>query len=208
MAPIDKNFFSRKASEVAEDLIGVTIVFNGAGGVIIETEAYDEEDESSHCYKEKTRNCMNDSMFLEPGIIYISPGRFMFNFNIVCQEKGHGSAVLIRAIKPIDIFMNKMQENRKYYESDSECNEKLLCAGPGPVTQALGINCNWNGKSIFCADFQIYRDEQQSQKVKNKVREGIRLEQDKKIAFYDACSIDYLSPAARKRIKADQNVKV
>jgi DNA-3-methyladenine glycosylase len=43
----DNRFFERSALEVAQDLIGNTLLFDGVGGIIIETEAYSSDDAAS-----------------------------------------------------------------------------------------------------------------------------------------------------------------
>ena len=52
--PLPQSFFARSALEVARDLIGCTFLFGGAGGRIVETEAYRQDDPCCHGYRGKT----------------------------------------------------------------------------------------------------------------------------------------------------------
>jgi len=45
---LERSFFHRPAETVAREVIGSVLLFHGVGGVIIETEAYDDEDPASH----------------------------------------------------------------------------------------------------------------------------------------------------------------
>src|SRR3546814_4348377 len=44
-------FFDRSAVEVAPELIGAELLFDGAGGVIAEVEAYEPDDPASHSFR-------------------------------------------------------------------------------------------------------------------------------------------------------------
>ena len=62
---IGREFFARSVHEVAPDLIGGTLLVGGVGGVIVEVEAYDQEDPASHGYAGRTPRTA--SMFGPPG---------------------------------------------------------------------------------------------------------------------------------------------
>jgi DNA-3-methyladenine glycosylase len=57
----DQGFFKRPALDVAQDLIGNALLFNGVGGIIVETEAYSLGDAASHSFNGPTKR--NSSMF-------------------------------------------------------------------------------------------------------------------------------------------------
>ena len=61
--------FAAPSHEVARRLIGVTVLVDGVGGRIVETEAYDREEPASHCYIGETPR--NFSMFGPPGRSYV-----------------------------------------------------------------------------------------------------------------------------------------
>ena len=101
---LHKNFFLASADEVAEKLIGATLLFGnaGLGGTIIETEAYDETDPTSHCWRRHVTDEIpygSRPMFLSGGHAYIYRSN-PYCLNFVCDRKGFGSAVLIRSLKP------------------------------------------------------------------------------------------------------------
>ena len=52
---LDKSFFDRSVHDVAPGLIGATMLFDGVGGLIVETEAYHHTDPASHSYRRRRR---------------------------------------------------------------------------------------------------------------------------------------------------------
>ena len=139
--------FKAPSYEVARRLIGVTLLVDGVGGRIVETEAYDPEDAASHSFNGPTAR--NAVMFGEPGRAYVYRSYGIhWCLNFVCREKGHGAGVLIRAIEPT-LGLDRMRERRGLDEP------RLLCAGPGRVAQALGIDAGFNGKPVDRPPFSL-----------------------------------------------------
>jgi len=65
MTPLDSDFFNRDAVTVAKALIGVRLLLDGVGGIVVETEAYDRQDPASHSFGGETKR--NAVMFGPPG---------------------------------------------------------------------------------------------------------------------------------------------
>jgi DNA-3-methyladenine glycosylase len=142
-----RNFFARSVHEVAPELVGVTLLFDGAGGRIVEVEAYDHEDPAAHGYRGKTER--NASMFGPPGHAYVYRSYGIhWCLNFVCEGEGVASAVLIRALEP-DKGLDEMRRRRGLDE------QRLLCAGPGRLCQALGITRDHDGLPLDEPPFEL-----------------------------------------------------
>ncbi len=141
---LKKSFFSRNALDVARDLIGVELTFGGAGGMIVETEAYVEDDPASHSFGGP--RVRNRHMWSPPGTAYVYRiYGIHFCLNAVCLP---GSAVLIRALAPTH-GIELMQRRRSIDE------HRLLCSGPGRLAQALAIDAGHNGADMLQAPFRL-----------------------------------------------------
>lgn len=128
--------FSAPAHEVARRLIGLTLLVDGVGGRIVETEAYDQSDPASHTFGGLTAR--NAAMFGPPGRAYVYRSYGLhWCVNTVCCESGHGAGVLLRALEPTH-GLDTMRQRRGVQDA------RLLCAGPGRLTQALGIDARHN----------------------------------------------------------------
>jgi DNA-3-methyladenine glycosylase len=138
---------AKPAPRAAHDLIGASLLVNGVGGIIVETEAYDRLDPASHSFRGPTPR--NASMFGEIGTAYVYRIYGLhWCLNIVCDSAAMGSAVLIRALQPVH-GLEMMLERR----GNRPTNQ--LCAGPGRLCQALGITGALNALPIDEPPFSL-----------------------------------------------------
>jgi DNA-3-methyladenine glycosylase len=144
IVPLDSSFFDRSMLEVARALIGTTLLVDGVGGIIVETEAYDTSDPASHTFNGPTPR--NAVMFGPPGHAYIYKiYGIHWCLNFVCHS---GSAVLIRALEPLH-GLDRMSERRGGLTS------RQLCSGPGKLCQALGIDHAHNGLPLDAPPYTL-----------------------------------------------------
>ena len=89
----------------------------------------------------------NRTMFGGPGLayVYLSYGTHRL-LNVVCEGEGVGSAVLLRALRPLE--GRELIARRRGRESS-------LCNGPGRLTQALGVDLTKDGHDLTDGDLSI-----------------------------------------------------
>ena len=147
MTKLRRDFFARSVHVVGPELIGCTLLFDGAGGTIVEAEAYDHEDPAAHGYRGRT--VRNASMFGPPGHAYVYRSYGIhWCLNFVCEEEGSASAVLIRALEPTK-GLDEMRTRR------GVSDDRALCSGPGKLCQALGITREHDGLPLDRPPFEI-----------------------------------------------------
>lgn len=108
-------------------------------GKIVETEAYSGYNDKA-CHANGQRKTKRNEIMFEHGghaYVYLCYGIHHL-FNIVTNKQGKADAVLIRAIEPIEGIEIMMQRRRMNKP------EKRLTAGPGVLTQAMGISVEYN----------------------------------------------------------------
>jgi DNA-3-methyladenine glycosylase len=159
-----RSFFDRPVLKVAPELIGATLLVDGVGGRIVEVEAYHHTDPAAHSYRGQTDR--NAVMFGPPGVAYVYRSYGIhWCLNFVCEAEGSASAVLIRALEPIE-GLAAMRRRR------GVADERLLCSGPGKLCQALGVTHRHNGLPLDKAPFELRAREGKAAIVRG-VRIGI-----------------------------------
>lgn len=144
---LGQDFFARSVHAVAPELVGVTLLVDGVGGPIVEVEAYDHEDPAAHGYRGMTAR--NASMFGPSGHAYVYRSYGIhWCLNFVCEQEGVASAVLVRALEPLQ-GVEAMRERRGLDDI------RLLCAGPGRLCQALGITGKHDGLALDEPPFEL-----------------------------------------------------
>src|ERR671939_110935 len=140
-------FFERSVHDVAPDLIGAELYFNGAGGIIVEVKAYHNTAPAAHSYGGRTGR--NAVMFGPAGRAYIYRSYGIhWCLNFVCEPEGIASAVLIRALAPTQ-GLPAMRRRRGVDD------ERLLCSGPGRLCEALGITDKQYGLALDQPPFEL-----------------------------------------------------
>ena len=155
---MNKDFFNRNAEIVARELLGKIFVRKINDGrikklkaKIVETEAYfNEKDPASRA---RQKGDLRDTMKMCPGTILVYGVHASWLMNIVIDEEGRASAVLIRALEPL--------------------NFSERCGGPGLLTRALKIGKEFHKRNIL-NDKEVWVEEfgnsRQNKKYKSLAR--------------------------------------
>ena len=145
MSVLPRSFYRRDTTEVARDLLGMTLVRRAGGtvrsGIITETEAYGSRDDpASHAFGRVTPR--NRAMFGEVGraYVYFTYGMHYCVNAVAYGEGSPAGAVLIRSLKPVS-GLDEMAECRG-------TGAKSLTGGPAMLAQALGITGEQYGEDL------------------------------------------------------------
>jgi DNA-3-methyladenine glycosylase len=203
--PLPRRFFARDTETVARELIGTVLwVDDGQGAVagrIVEAEAYlgAGQDAASHAHRGPTPRAR--IMFRPAGVAYVYLIYGMHHcFNVVTGRRGEGGAVLVRALEP-RVGLDRMRERRPRCGDDHR-----LCAGPGRLCRALGLDLRWNGQplnrridfreNIFDPGRVWIAAGIAPARVVATERVGIRLARDRHLRFCDPASDGLSRPIA------------
>ena len=143
---LPRAWFARDSRDVAPELLNKLLVAGERVGRIVEVEAYvGGIDPGSHAYRGPTKR--NATMFGPAGHLYVY---FTYGMhwcaNVVCDQEGVGTAVLLRALAPLE-GLAAMKAARPAART-----ERDLCSGPAKLCQALGIDGSFDGADVVTGD--------------------------------------------------------
>jgi DNA-3-methyladenine glycosylase len=137
-------------------------------GLIVETEAYRGWGDQA-CHAHAGRRTARTRTMYEPGgiaYVYLCYGIHHL-FNIITNEAEHADAVLVRAIEPLEGTAHMLRRR------GMETLAPRLGAGPGCVTQALGIDCSHNGLEL--AGSTVWLEDAGNQYPAEQIAQGPRV---------------------------------
>lgn len=190
---LPRSFYLSPTIEVARRLLGKVLIHDTpegrTSGRIVETEAYLADDPACHAvFRQGSRwvtrqTKRNKTMFGPPGraYVYFSYGNHCC-LNIVTQPEGIPEAVLIRGIEPLEGV--SLMKSRRGLDGIH-----LLAAGPGRLTQAMGITLAQDGMDMTEPPLWIAQaPDVPDSEVAATPRIGIRVATDKPWRFIIASS--------------------
>jgi DNA-3-methyladenine glycosylase len=145
MRKLARAFYDRDTIVVAKELLGKLLVHQSRGGQrvgkIVEVEAYlGPHDLAAHSSKGRTER--TKVMFGPPGHAYVYLIYGMYHcMNVVTEREGHASAVLLRALEPVE-------------------NVEGRTRGPGLLCRAMEIDKSLNAHDLLSDDFFIAAPEE------------------------------------------------
>jgi DNA-3-methyladenine glycosylase len=152
--------FGADSPIVARQLIGTLLLIDGVGGIITETEAYDQSEPASHGFGGPSLR--NAALFGPPGRAYVYRSYGIhWCLNMVCREEGHAAGVLIRALEPTSGI--PLMTRRR-----NTTDPRLLCSGPGRLGQALAVSAMLNGKRVDRPPFKLLAPQAKASIVRGK----------------------------------------
>jgi len=170
---LDRGFFDRPGVQVAPELLGLVLWHDSpaglVAGVLTEVEAYaGQADPASHAYRGRSNR--NAVMFGPPGhaYVYFTYGMH-FCVNLVCEQAGQASAVLLRAARIVQgaelaAIRRRPRARTAAAEQPGQAEqreqpgqprlpgrvlaERDLARGPARLCQALGIDRSLDGADV------------------------------------------------------------
>lgn len=173
MHKLPKEFYARNTITVAKELLGKLMIHQDGPikriGKIVEVEAYlGQQDLASHSSKGLTKR--TQVMYGPAGFayIYLIYGMY-YCTNVVTETEGTGSAVLIRALEPVQNILGRTQ-------------------GPGLLSRAMNIDKKLNQQDLSGDIFYIADNQNQTSiTIIEKPRIGVHYAKDwadKLLRFY------------------------
>ncbi|MGI8602496.1 MAG: DNA-3-methyladenine glycosylase [Verrucomicrobiales bacterium] len=126
------SFFERPFLDVARDLVGCTLVWDGCAGLIVELEAYAvENDAACHTMFRPSARAFVTRHSAGAAYVYLNYGMYWL-LNVLIKGGGSDGIVLIRALEPtIGIETMRRRRGREMLRD--------LCSGPGKLGVAIGL---------------------------------------------------------------------
>jgi len=166
MPPLPRSFYLQPTRAAARALLGHLLVYDSPAGLligrIVETEAYCQRDPCCHSVRtlrtngrvryQPRRTPRTETMWGPPGraYIYFTYGNHHC-LNAVTQPDGVAEAILLRAVEPLQ-GLDLMRARRRVDD------DRLLCAGPGRLCQAFGLDRTRDGADLRTSPLRIVRD--------------------------------------------------
>jgi DNA-3-methyladenine glycosylase len=152
---LPRSFYARDTEVVARELLGAVLECEVGGervsGRIVETEAYVGEHDLA-CHAAAGHTARTAPLYGPPGLSYVY---FIYGmywcFNAVTRREGEPSAVLVRALEPVDGIAT-MRRRRPTARREAD-----LTNGPGKLCLALGIDGSLNRHDLRRAPLVIRR---------------------------------------------------
>lgn len=142
---LTREFFERSPLVCARGLIGTELRWGECAGVVVETEAYDSVgDAACHTFFRPSARAFVERHEAGTAYVYLNYGMHWL-LNVLVKGKRRRGFVLIRAVEPT-AGLDLMAQRRGLGES------RKLCAGPGRLTQAFGVDGSLHGKDLCGAE--------------------------------------------------------
>ena len=160
MKPLPRSFYDRDTLVVARDLLGCLLVHEDGGrrvsGRIVEVEAYHGEEDPA-CHAAAGLTARTAPLYGRPGFGYVYRIYGMYHcFNVVTRAEGHPSAVLVRALEPVE-GLDSMRARRAARRPTpaAELADRDLASGPGKLCDALGITLEQNRADLLRSPLRV-----------------------------------------------------
>jgi DNA-3-methyladenine glycosylase len=148
MSKLPVSFYARPdVVQISKELLGKYLLteIDGVrtGGMIVETEAYSGQNDKACHASQGRRTARTEVMYQQGGVAYVYLIYGLHHlFNIVTNKEGMADAVLIRAIEPTEGIEEMLLRRRMQKKG------KRLTAGPGVMSEALGISRKQYGEPL------------------------------------------------------------
>ena len=159
MSALPRSFYDRDTLVVARELLGCRLVHDTSrgrsAGRIVEVEAYHGEEDPA-CHAAAGLTVRTAPLYGRPGYGYVYLIYGMYHcFNVVTRGKGHPSAVLVRALEPVE-GLDAMRERRVFRRrGERPIPDRELASGPGKLCDALGITLAQNRADLVRSSLRV-----------------------------------------------------